>query len=724
MLIYLDNDPNQKGSPNENFARELLELFTLGVNQYTQDDVVAAAQAWTGHNVDYNATPARLPLLPDRATTTATKTFMGTTQNWDGPQIITRVLTVEPQRSIAARFIAKKLWTFFAYPNPSADDPRHARRPRSSGRTSTSRRCCATIFLHPEFYSTTARQGLVRSPVEWVVACLKALGFTAAQTNPQWWMDQMGQQLFYPPNVAGLEEQRVLGEQHRALGTRRLRPQPHLEGRPGRLPRRDHASATRSNQHVMSDARRGRPRVQQVRPRRRRRARCRRTCAACSSNWLDGPARRGVRADVLVDALGADPAHHDDDAHSRSPARLGAPGARRRRVRRPRAAAALGPGHRAGRDVAAPVPAARRRRRRDSRPARSRSTPMLEQMRAFAAPPIGPTDGVLVLLMLDGGNDGAEHGRPRRRRRRYYDLRPHIAIPASQVLPLTRADRAAPAPHPDQDDVRPGQGRGRPGRRLPARRPQPLHVDGHLDERLGRREPARRARPAGSAATSTACPNAASESLLGVVMGSSVPLHMVGSVARASGLPQNIGGAFGIDRSHVEDARMFDAISAFGGGPTQLGQWGDLIGKTERNTLDLAQRIQPAYQGTFPESDLGRKLVLVRQAHQREPRDPRHQHEPRRLRHPRGPAGHARRPHGATSTRRSARSSTRSSPTFKSRGHAHDVLGVRPPSGGQRHQRHRPRHRGAALRHRRPGRTAGCTAPRRRSPRSTATATW
>lgn len=105
-------------------------------------------------------------------------------------------------------------------------------------------------------------------------------------------------------------------------------------------------------------------------------------------------------------------------------------------------------------------------------------------------------------------------------------------------------------------------------------------------------------------------PNSASESLLGVVVGSSVPLHMIGAVARASGLPGSIGGAFGIDRSVPEDARMFDAISAFGAGPTRLGQWGDLVGKTERNTLDLSQRIQPAYAGTFPDSDLGHRLVL------------------------------------------------------------------------------------------------------------------
>ena len=86
---------------------------------------------------------------------------------------------------------------------------------------------------------------------------------------------------------------------------------------------------------------------------------------------------------------------------------------------------------------------------------------------------------------------------------------------------------------------------------------------------------------------------------------------MVGSVARASGLPLRISGAFGLNRSEIENARMFDTVAAFGSGPTQLGPWGDLVGKTERNTLELAQRIQPAYLGEVPENDLARKLVLA-----------------------------------------------------------------------------------------------------------------
>jgi uncharacterized protein (DUF1800 family) len=90
MLIWLDNDPNVKGSPNENFALELMELFTLGVDQYSQADVVASARAWTGHNTldsdreQYHFYPNRHDADP--------KTFMGVTQNWDGPDIIDFVL--------------------------------------------------------------------------------------------------------------------------------------------------------------------------------------------------------------------------------------------------------------------------------------------------------------------------------------------------------------------------------------------------------------------------------------------------------------------------------------------------------------------------------------------------------------------------------------------------------------------------------------------------------
>ncbi len=236
-------------------------------------------------------------------------------------------------------------------------------------------------------------------------------------------------------------------------------------------------------------------------------------------------------------------------------------------------------------------------------------TPMLEQMRAFAAPPIGPGDGVLVLVMLDGGNDSLNmvvpNGSPR-----YYDLRNRIAIPQSQVLPLTGSTGL----HPSMGRI---QGMYDQGKVAVVRgvgyRPADLsHFTSMGIWMNGWGGGSQPGGPTGWIGRYLdGLPNAAGESLLGVVLGSSVPLHMVGAVARASGLPLNIGGAFGIDRSRIEDARMFDAVAAFGSGPTQLGPWGDLIGRTERNTLDLAQRIQPAYTGSFPDNDLAHKLVLA-----------------------------------------------------------------------------------------------------------------
>ena len=80
----------RRASPNENFARELMELFTLGVDQYTQADVVASARAWTGHNtLDDDRT--QYHFYPNRHDT-GLKTFMGVTQNWDGPDIIDFIL--------------------------------------------------------------------------------------------------------------------------------------------------------------------------------------------------------------------------------------------------------------------------------------------------------------------------------------------------------------------------------------------------------------------------------------------------------------------------------------------------------------------------------------------------------------------------------------------------------------------------------------------------------
>jgi uncharacterized protein (DUF1800 family) len=201
MLIWLDNDPNEKGDPNENFARELMELFTLGVNQYTQDDVVASARAWTGHNT-LDSDRTQYHFYPDRHDY-GLKTFMGVTQDWDGPDIVNFILRDDPtHKAIAARFIASKMWEFFAYPEPGEDIVSALEGAFLASDLSIDALVRA-IFNHPAFLSPAAQEGLVRSPAEWVVACLRAVGMTAEDANPQWWMSDMGQQLFEPPNVSG-----------------------------------------------------------------------------------------------------------------------------------------------------------------------------------------------------------------------------------------------------------------------------------------------------------------------------------------------------------------------------------------------------------------------------------------------------------------------------------------------------------------------------------------
>jgi uncharacterized protein (DUF1800 family) len=200
MLVYLNNADNRKGSPNQNFARELMELFTLGVGNYTEDDVEAAARAWTGHNADWPQ--YQYQFFPNRHDT-GNKTFFGVTKNWDGPDIINEILRDNPgKRQVAARYIANKLWSFFAYPGgPAAVVDSLAATFVASNLDV--RALMRALLTQPEFYSATAKQGLVRTPVDWFVALSFYTGLTPDALGVSWQGERMGQSLFNPPNVAG-----------------------------------------------------------------------------------------------------------------------------------------------------------------------------------------------------------------------------------------------------------------------------------------------------------------------------------------------------------------------------------------------------------------------------------------------------------------------------------------------------------------------------------------
>lgn len=198
MLVYLDNESNVVGNPNENFARELMELFLLGQGHYTEADVVAMARAWTGHG--YDSVGETYIWYPGRHDT-GSKTIWGITRDWDGPDTITEIVRGSKQRA-CARFIATKLWAFLAGPAPSTEVV-DALADAFIAADMEIKALVRAIFLRPEFRSPAVKTGLLRSPIEWMVATMRALGLTAAVAHPEWYAERAGQYLYAPPNVGG-----------------------------------------------------------------------------------------------------------------------------------------------------------------------------------------------------------------------------------------------------------------------------------------------------------------------------------------------------------------------------------------------------------------------------------------------------------------------------------------------------------------------------------------
>lgn len=199
MLDYLDNGSSKSKAPNENFARELMELFLLGIGHYTQDDVVAAARAWTGHGYDRTTRAYRF-----RAEwhDSGTKSFLGHTGNLDGPDTIAIMLTDAAIAPVTARWVTTKLWEFFAHPGPPPGVIEDLAATYLQSGFDT-RAVLRALFLRPEFRSTATVQGRVRSPIEYVVAVLRGLGVTAGDIRPDWYLRAMGQEPFNPPSVEG-----------------------------------------------------------------------------------------------------------------------------------------------------------------------------------------------------------------------------------------------------------------------------------------------------------------------------------------------------------------------------------------------------------------------------------------------------------------------------------------------------------------------------------------
>lgn len=216
MLFYLNNDRNTKYQINENFARELMELFTIGLETYglipgqqfpyTQADVVSAAKAWTGENTRWLETTRDVYEYRADRHVTETFTFLGETKNFRGFDVIDRILGVEPYRTIAARHIATKLWSHFAFTKPDVALISNLVTSTSFHINWNIKALLKAILVHPEFYSAKAKLGLVSTPAEFVTRVLRISGErTPSETNRKaiWAMTDMAQELFEPPNVSG-----------------------------------------------------------------------------------------------------------------------------------------------------------------------------------------------------------------------------------------------------------------------------------------------------------------------------------------------------------------------------------------------------------------------------------------------------------------------------------------------------------------------------------------
>jgi hypothetical protein len=199
MLYYLDGRTNRAGKPNENYARELMELFTMGVGNYTEFDVGEAARALTGWKVE-----GRRARLVESRRDKAEKTFLGQTGNWND-QGITNIIFDQP---VTAKFICRKLYQEFVYHFPDefiVDQLAQILR----GNSFELKPVLETLLLSAHFFDDSIIGSKIKSPIELTAGTARSLGLRVGENEnvpAAFLVDQsedLGQMLLDPPNAAG-----------------------------------------------------------------------------------------------------------------------------------------------------------------------------------------------------------------------------------------------------------------------------------------------------------------------------------------------------------------------------------------------------------------------------------------------------------------------------------------------------------------------------------------
>ena len=196
MLVYLDNHRSKRRKPNENYARELMELFSLGEGNYTEEDIRAAARAFTGWTLNRERWEYR---FQGRQHDPGMKTFMGETKAFTGADILDKIASL-PRTS---EYMAERMWRFFASetPNPEAISDIAKAFHESKGDLNAALR---TLFLHEAFYEPSVVRGKIKSPVELTVYLVRSVAPDKVKGDPiSRVCRNLGQTLFEPPSVKG-----------------------------------------------------------------------------------------------------------------------------------------------------------------------------------------------------------------------------------------------------------------------------------------------------------------------------------------------------------------------------------------------------------------------------------------------------------------------------------------------------------------------------------------
>ena len=197
MLIYLDNGLNVKGAANENFAREVMELFSMGVGNYSEQDIREAARAftgWTNRSVEF--------VIDADKHDTGKKTVLGETGNFDGTDVIDIIL----RQKATARYIARKLHRFFVRDKMAPELEAKLADDLRAGKYEL-KPFLKKMFLSKDFYSPESYASQIKSPVQLTISTYRKLGLKEIPGMPDFRTvtRDLGQELSYPPNVAGWE---------------------------------------------------------------------------------------------------------------------------------------------------------------------------------------------------------------------------------------------------------------------------------------------------------------------------------------------------------------------------------------------------------------------------------------------------------------------------------------------------------------------------------------